>query len=58
MSTGVRGTPHKRKRRTRAEIAALDEALWHIAGEHAPCTVRQVYYRAVVASLCEKTDSG
>ena len=58
MSTGVRGTPHKRKRRTRAEIAALDEALWHIAGEHAPCTVRQVYYRAVVAELCDKTSAG
>lgn len=56
--TPISGTPRKRKRRTQAELETLDENLWYIVKEHQPCTVRQVYYRAVVAYLCKKTSSG
>jgi hypothetical protein len=56
--SAISGTPRKRKRRTRGELANLDAALYLIVREHAPCTVRQVYYRAVVAYLCDKTESG
>lgn len=54
----INGTPSKRYRRTRAELDALDAQLYELVREHAPCTVRQIYYRAVVAYLCEKTDAG
>ncbi len=54
----ISGTPHKRHRRTKAELRELDDQLLEVVAEHAPCTVRQVYYRAVVAYLCPKTDAG
>lgn len=52
----LRGTP--RKRRTRAELEQLDGALYALARDHQPATVRQIYYRAVVAYLCDKTQAG
>ena len=59
MNTPVSGTPHKkRKRRTRAELATLDSRLYDLVRYSRPCTVRQIYYRAVVAYLCDKTDTG
>ncbi len=58
MAPRISGTPRKRKRRTSAELRTLDARLYWIAHEHQPCTVRQVYYRAVVAGLCDKTASG
>jgi hypothetical protein len=42
MSYGT--SPIKRKRRTRAEVEALDAALYDIASVYAPATVRQVFY--------------
>lgn len=56
----LNGTPHKakRRRRTNAELLDLDARLHQLAAEHQPCTVRQIYYRAVVNHLCEKTVSG
>jgi hypothetical protein len=52
------GTPHKKKRRSKAELAHLDERLYELARDNAPCSVRQIYYRALVAYLCEKGDPG
>lgn len=52
------GTPHKRKRRTKAELETLDAQLYRLVRENRPCTVRQIYYRAVVHYLCDKDDSG
>lgn len=56
--TVLNGTPHKNKRRTKAELETLDAALYELVNEHKPCTVRQIYYRAVVGYLCPKDDSG
>jgi hypothetical protein len=53
-----RGTPHKKKRRSKNELEELDAALYKLIRDHAPCTVRQVYYRAVVAFLCDKNEAG
>ena len=59
MNMPLSGTPHKkRKRRTRAELETLDSHLYDLVRYSRPCTVRQIYYRAVVAYLCDKTDSG
>ena len=47
----------KRRRRSKAEIAALRDALEAIVAADQPMTVRQVFYRAVVAGLVEKTEA-
>lgn len=39
-------------------MATLNGQLRRIVRKNQPCTVRQAYYRAVVAYLCDKTDSG
>ena len=57
-SRAISGTPRKRHRRTKAELAQLDADLYAIVAEHKPATVRQIYYRAVVRDLCDKTASG
>ena len=54
----VTGTPRKRYRRTKTELERLQRRLFDIMHEHQPCTVRQVYYLAVVADLCDKTATG
>ena len=54
----ISGTPRKRRRRTRAELEALQSTLYYIVEEHRPCTVRQVFYLSVVADLCPKDDRG
>ena len=41
-------SPTRRKRRTKAEMEALDAALYDIASVYAPATVRLVFYQAVV----------
>lgn len=56
--TVLSGTPHKRVRRTRRQLRELDERLHQIVWQHAPCTVRQAYYLAVVAGLCPKDTPG
>lgn len=47
----------KRRRRTREEIEALDEAIVGIVAEIEPATVRQVFYQAVVRGLVEKNET-
>jgi hypothetical protein len=54
----VYGTsPIKRSRRTRAEVEALDEALFEIVAQFRPVTVRQVFYQAVNRGLVPKTET-
>jgi hypothetical protein len=54
----VNGTsPVKRSRRTKAEIAALDEALAEIVADFRPATVRQVFYQAVNRSIVPKSET-
>ena len=47
----------KRRRRSRAEIAALRDGIEAIVAADYPMSVRQVYYRGVVAGLWEKTET-
>lgn len=56
--TNLSGTPHKRKRRTQAELETLDAHLYRLVRDNRPCTVRQIYYRAVVHYLCDKDERG
>jgi 5S rRNA maturation endonuclease (ribonuclease M5) len=54
----VYGTsPVKRQRRTKAEIEALDGALWLIVEQFRPVTVRQVFYQAVNRGLVPKHET-
>jgi hypothetical protein len=48
----------KRSRSTRAEVIARRASLAALAADNAPSTVRNIYYRAVVASLVPKTEAG
>ena len=50
--------PAKRDRMTNAQVAQLEEAIYEIAREEQPITVRGIYYRVVSRGLVEKTDSG
>lgn len=45
------------RRRTRAEVQALDEALHEISRQSRPATVRQVFYRAVVPGMVPKCET-
>src|ERR1017187_1801967 len=47
----------KRRRRTKAEIRVLRDALYHILAARHPQTARQLYYQAVTAGLIEKTEA-
>jgi hypothetical protein len=47
----------RRTRRTKAEIEALDEALWEIVEQFRPVTVRQVFYQAVNRGLVPKSET-
>lgn len=52
-------TPIKpRARRTKAEIAKIRQSLYEIVAVQQPMTVRQVFYRATVAGVVEKTEAG
>jgi hypothetical protein len=48
----------KRHRATRAEMAERWDALYAIVERQKPMTVRQVYYRATVQGVVEKTEDG
>lgn len=48
--------PIKRARRRKAEMAELRAGLYEIVAADQPMTVRQVFYRAVVAGLIEKSE--
>lgn len=50
-------SPTKRRRRTKAEIAELRDALFSIIAEESPMTVRQVFYQAVSRGLIEKSEA-
>jgi hypothetical protein len=52
--------PVKRRRATKAEMAERAEVLTRLAAEHGPCSVRHLYYAAVVAGVpgIEKDDAG
>ena len=47
-----------KRRRTKAEIEPLWEAMTEELAEHHPQSVRHVYYRMVVRDLVAKTDTG
>jgi hypothetical protein len=51
------GTRTPRRRRTPAELDALDAALYEIVSEIRPATVRQIFYQAVVRGLVEKDEA-
>jgi hypothetical protein len=51
-------SPLKRRRRSNAELEGLDEALIAIVAENRPITVRGAFYRAEVAGLVPKDESG
>jgi hypothetical protein len=53
-SYGPRST--KRKRRTKEEITRLQRELYALIESIQPATVRQIFYRAVVAELISKTE--
>jgi hypothetical protein len=56
MSTATyRTRPIKRSRRTKSEIGSLKTAIYNICWKHKPLTVRQLFYRMVVALLIAKT---
>jgi hypothetical protein len=46
----------KRVRRTKAEVAELEEAIIRILAEDNPATVRQCFYRLVAAGAIAKTE--
>ena len=52
------GIKQKRQRRTRAEVAAIEEAIITLAHEMQPATVRGIFYQLEVRSLVEKTENG
>lgn len=51
-------SPIKRVRATKAEMEARLDRLIEIVDEIRPCTVRQVFYQAVVRGLIDKTEDG
>lgn len=51
-------SPIKRTRRTREEMEQLDAALYQIAQEVQPATVRQIFYQAEVRGLIPKDERG
>lgn len=58
MSAVYEARPVKRGRATRAEMERRRDALLDLAREHRPASVRNIYYRAVVAGLVPKDDGG
>jgi hypothetical protein len=61
MSASVYGTSQlngQRHRRTRAELDEIDDAIYDIAEEERPITVRGLFYRVMSAGLVPKTEQG
>ena len=48
----------KRRRRTNAELAELDAAIYEIAAEECPVTVRGLFYRVMSRGLVPKSEKG
>ena len=55
MSSPIKQTDG-RKRRTRAEMEAIREAIYQVLLEDPPMTVRQVFYRLVSTGSIGKTE--
>ena len=51
-------SPVKRRRRSRAELAAVDDAITEAVATEHPVTLRGVFYRVVSAGAVDKTDAG
>lgn len=47
----------KRVRRSKADMASLRDDLFNLAEEYQPLTIRQLFYRAVAASVIDKTQN-
>src|SRR5262249_21436618 len=58
MSSLYGATPVNRRRRTRAELAIIDDAIAWVAREEHPATLRGVFYRVESAGVVEKTEQG
>lgn len=56
MTTLYRTSELKRRRSTKAEIAEIDTAIYEIAAEEQPITIRGLFYRMVSRGLVPKTD--
>lgn len=54
--TGYGASTVKRSRRTRAELAELDDAIIEVVEHDFPVSLRGVYYRAVSAGAVDKTE--
>lgn len=52
-----RTSPIKRRRRTKADMAAIKETMLAILAEDQPMTVRQVFYRLVSIGAVDKTEA-
>jgi hypothetical protein len=50
--------PVRRSRRTKAQIADLDEAIVRAVEDDAPVSLRGVFYRVVSASAVDKSETG
>lgn len=55
--TVLSSKPHKRKRRTKAEIETLKAALYDIGREVQPSGVRNIFYQMTVRGLIDKTEA-
>ncbi len=49
--------PHKRRRRSRADMDRIRTAMMHLARENRPLTVRQLFYLLVTAGEIDKTEA-
>lgn len=58
MSASLSYAYPKRRRATKAEMAARRSALINIVAEQQPMSVRQVFYQATVRNLVPKTENG
>lgn len=58
MLAAYQASPIKRKRATKDEMEERAQFLIQYAVEHAPVTVRQLFYAATVVGLIEKSESG
>ncbi len=58
MTTAAYGArPVKRQRRTIAEIAVIEDAMYRIVADDHPMTLRGLYYRLVATGVVAKTDN-
>src|SRR4051794_30227908 len=58
MSLSVAAAPKKRNRLTRAAYQSLDQALFEIAQELQPITVRGLFHQVEVKELVSKDEKG